>query len=365
MSVSNAAEIYKNSEELRAAAERRLRRALSDEDMRAIDPEGLFSQEAPYSERDLDELLQLARDEFAVEKVDPQQRQRIQAMARVRREAEAAKSFVEEQRLRLFGHPCPPFTDARDAADWIDENLDDGETCLVRFEFEIPLTEFGLAQLVAARDLLIDVIAEAQPSVNPDRVYLKKRGSNGRIRLHGSVIWSIPYFKFDDHGSVLPGVFHRTARPDTKLGHLYEELKELANATRWSDTACAHHLLTGGLMSSPVLARTNAPAGSRAFASPYVELTIPDPFSVSEEEVLRKFRAARNDLVDFVDHRRRKGRKRARGVESPELVPFVKRHSHLSWKQIWEEWKAQRHERSFPSHDAMRKAFERARRRSF
>ena len=357
--------IFETGQELLQAAQRMLGRSLTSEDLQSIDPDGTFALDAPYSDEDLKDFISLARDKLGIEPVSAEKRQRLLAMARVRREAAEARWFVEEQRLRLFGQTGPPCIDALEASRWLVDNYEEGETGVVRLEFVIPRSEYGVKQLIAARDVLDEVLSFVEKASEPERAYRDWKRNNRSIRTHGAENWFIPYFKFADEEDLLSGTFHTLAFPDTKLGHLYEKMRALAKATRWSDTACVHHLLTGGLMSSPIQSVIDTPAGSHSFASPYLELTIRDPLSVSEEEVLREFRARRGDLVEWMQPSRTRKRKRARGISAPELVPFVRERADLSWKAIWEQWNPLHPERPFSSSEALRKAFERAKPRSY
>ncbi len=354
---------FANGDALRQAAENQFGRSLSSKEWVAVDPDGWSGHPSvAYSEADLEDLLQgMAQLPKPADRptLSPQ---RAQALAHRQRTAVEAKDFVEAKRVRLFGAPRPPFeNDAAAAAKWIEEQAEPAARKIVfKLGVVMPADLDDLEQLAWLRDWLTEVLPIA-PLDNPDDrkaafgSFLRAKTSPLRyIRREAGVL--------DYLGIVAPDEFvlKRVVVDDgTALGDLLGAAESIAKATGWSQLAAVHHILTGGVMSSPVSAHAHDRWGRESFGGPVINIEVLDPFGVSPEEVANAYGEARENIF----RPGRAPRRRARFSPKHERVAsLVHETPEMTWSQRWAAWNERYPDQRFVTAEAMRRAHGRARR---
>ncbi len=346
--------------ELREAAENRFGRSLSAEEWDEIDPDGWSARPANYDLSDLDELLRAMAKLPARAERSTLDLQRSQALAHRQRTAVEAKEFVGKDRIWLFGSPAPPFESAAAAAAWIEARAPEPATLLFTLTVALPAELKDIAPFLWLRDWLVSSLPNRLPDDEEDRkaafrFLLQNRRSP--IRHIGSEASLLEYLapiesrRFE--------VKHIRADAGTILGNLLEAANRLAKATGWDQLAACHHLLTGGVMSSPVRARHHNRWGRESFGGPTITIEVPDPFGVSADEVARAYVEARENILRPVGGPRRRSRASAK---LERVAALVVETPELTWKKRWTLWNERYPDQRFPTLDALRLAHRRARR---
>ena len=352
---------FANGDALRQAAENRFGRSLSSKEWVAVDPDGWSGHPSvAYSEADLEDLLQ----EMA-QLPEPADRptlspQRAQALAHRQRTAVEAKEFVGKDRIWLFGSPAPPFENAAAAAAWIEARAAEPTTLLFTLTVALPAELKDIAPFLWLRDWLVSSLPNRLPDDDDDRkaafrFLLQDRRSP--IRHIGSEAPLLEYLapvesrRFE--------VKHIRADDGTILGNLHEAANRLAKATGWNQLAACHHLLTGGVMSSPVRARSHNRWGRESFGGPTITIEVPDPFGVSADEVARAYVEARENILRPAGGPRRRSRASAR---RERVAALVEEAPDMTWAERWTLWNQRYPDQRFPNSEAMRRVYRSARR---
>ncbi len=347
--------------ELREAAKNRFGRSLSAEEWDEIDPDGWSARPANYDQSDLDELLRAMAKLPAPAERSTLDRQRAQALAHRQRTAAEAKEFVGKDRIWLFGSPAPPFANAAAAAAaWIEAQAAEPATLLFTLTVAIPAELKDIAPFLWLRDWLVSSLPNRLPDDEEDRkaafrFLLQDRRSP--IRQIGSEAPLLEYLAPAESRRF--EVKHIRADDGTILGNQLEAANRLAKATGWDQLAACHHLLTGGVMSSPVRARSHNRWGRESFGGPTITIEVPDPFGVSAEEVSRAYVDARENILRPADGPRRRSRASAKREQVAALVVET---PELTWPERWNLWNERYPDQRFPNSEAMRRVYRGARR---
>jgi hypothetical protein len=348
---------FEGGDALRNAAEQEARRKLTDDEWRLVDL-GEWSAQ-PYSEYDRSDLAALVQAISQLPqptKPSASERQRAQALAFTERTAVDAKEFVERQRIFLFGHGEPPFkNDARGAAGWIETQANQRGSVLFTLEIAVPSDQAeGLAPLFWIRDWLVAELVGREVDDNSFqavRSFMLAQGSpvRGINPRRPALAYLAP-----TNGDW--GIKRVHADDGTPLGNLREACDKLSQATTWTQLASCHHLLTGGVMSSPVQAIPRIRGGRESFGGSSITIEVLNPAGVRTDEVARAYAEAREQIGGGVGS----GAHRRRSTLSPkreQLAAFVSEHPGLKWKDRVELWNAQHPEFAFPTPQAMGRAF--------
>ncbi len=353
---------FSSGDELRRAAENRFGRSLRPDEWQSIDPEGWSGLPySAYGAADLKELLQLMGQLPAPPGPTTLGRQRAQALANRQRTAAEAKEFVEKVRIRLFGGPQPPFVnDAGAALEWIEAQAGPARIFIFTLSVAMPAELDDIDHFVWLRDWLTDALPNV-PSDDPEERKATFRSlmqaETSPIRRIGHEAPVLDYFEV-----VAPGeaTMKRVRADDgSVLGNLREAADGLAKATRWSQVASVHHILTGGVMSAPVYARAHNRWGRESFGGPAITIEILDPFGVSAEEVAKAYIQARESIFRPTDVRRRRSRASAK---RERVAALVEETSELTWEKRWTLWNNRHPDQRFSTPDALRQAYRRAHR---
>ena len=352
---------FDSGHELREAAENRFGRSLSAEEWDEIDPDGWSARPAIYDQSDLDELLRAMAKLPAPADRSTLDRQRAQALAHRQRTAAEAKEFVGKDRIWLFGSPAPPFENAAAAAAaWIEAQAAEPATLLFTLIVAMPAELEDIAPLLWLRDWLVSSLPNRLPDDEEDRKATFRfllQDSRSPIRQIGSKAPLLEYLapiesrRFE--------VKNIRADDGTILGNLLEASIRLAKATGWNQLAACHHLLTGGVMSSPVRARHHSRWGRESFGGPTITIEVPDPFGVSADEVASAYVEARENILRPADGPRRRSRASAK---RERVVALVMETPELTWEERWTLWNERYPDQRFPALDALRQAHRRAHR---
>jgi hypothetical protein len=289
------------------------------------------------------------------------ERRRAQALYSRYRTAAEAKEFVERHRARLFGRPDPPFKDnLAAAAHWIESQPVPRNTSLLTLCVACPVQKDGLSLLIWLRDWLIDTLPGTAPDDPSERRRILKQlltTESGRLRSIGHPNPVLDYLAPSASGQL------EIRRVPTDDGRLLDRLRRsaeaLARATLWSKVASVHYILTGGVTSAPVRATSHNRWGTESFGGPAITLEILDPFGVSAEQVARAYTEARQGIIRPYPVPRKRAR---RSAKSEQLAAFVQETPKSTWKQRRTNWNRRYPAQRFPTPDAMRQAYHRARR---
>ncbi len=353
---------FSSGDELRRAAENRFGRSLSQEEWQSIDHEGWSGRpHSAYGAADLNELLQLMEQLPALPEPTTLDRQRAQALANRQRTAAEAKEFVEKERIRLFGGPQPPFVnDAAAALEWIEAQAGPARIFIFTLSVAMPAELDNIDRFVWLRDWLTDALPN-EPSDDPEERKATFRSlmqaETSPIRRIGREAPILDYFEV-----VAPGeATMKPVRADdgSVLGNLREAADGLAKATRWSQVASVHHILTGGVMSAPVYARAHNRWGRESFGGPAITIEILDPFGVSAEEVAKAYIQARESIFRPTDMPRRRSRASAK---HERVAALVEETSELTWEERWTLWNDRYPDQRFSTPEALRQVHRRAHR---
>jgi hypothetical protein len=143
------------------------------------------------------------------------------------------------------------------------------------------------------------------------------------------------------------------------LGRLRSKAEELSKATNWQLHSALHHLLTGGLsVASPVKVTSSFRIGRQYHEDVHqMTLTISDPDSVPEQDLVATFQKARSDNLPPW---RRRHRRRARVASKSERVAaFVEETPRMSWSERLAEWNRRNPNDRFRTDHAIKKAYSR------
>lgn len=348
---------------LHQAAENRFGRSLTPAEWQAIEPERWSSWPGiPYGQADLDELLSAMAKLPTPPQPSATERQRAQALASRRRTAAEAKEFVERERTQLFGAPGPPFeNDFAAAAAWIEAQETLSKTSLLALSVVTPAGLDDIGQLSWLRDWLGEVLPDEPPHSPEERRAVFSsllKGEASAIRRIGREAPLLDYLAPMPRHKV--GIKPVPVDDNTVLDNLRCAADRLAHATGWSQVTAVHHILTGGMTSTPVIAMAHNRWGRESFGGPKISLEILDPFGVSAEEVARAYVAARKGII-APD---RSPPRRARvSVKRERLVAMAEETPTLTWPERWVLWNSRYPGERFPTGEAMRRAYGRARRR--
>lgn len=143
------------------------------------------------------------------------------------------------------------------------------------------------------------------------------------------------------------------------MGKLREAADKLSDATGWDQLAACHHLMTGGVMSSPVHILPEIRLGKLSFGGPRITIEVPNPQGVAVNEVARAYAEARSELMShpFVGSIRRRS---TISAKREKLIAFVAESNGLTWRQRLPLWNKRHPEFAYQTADAMRLAFRRA-----
>jgi hypothetical protein len=352
---------FGSGEELRQAAEIRFGRPLTPEEWKIIDPEDWPALAASFDETDLDELLEAMARLPAPPKPSTNERRRAQALYSRYRTAAEAKEFVERHRVRLFGKPDPPFKDnLAAAAHWIESQPAPRNAFLLTLCVVCPVRRDGLHHLIWLRDWLIDALPGAAPDDPSERRGILKRlltMESGPLRSIGHLNPLLDYLA--PHASGKLEIRRVPTDDGTILDRVRRSAEALARVTLWSKVASVHHILTGGVTSAPVTATSHNRWGIESFGGPAITLEILDPFGVSAGQVARAYTEARKGIIGPHLIPRKRAR---RSAKSEQLAALVQETPTLTWAQQWTIWNHRYPAQRFPTPDAMRQAYYRARR---
>jgi hypothetical protein len=349
---------FHSGDELRQAAENAFGRSLETDEWQRVDPAGWSANpHGDFTKTDLDDLLQMMALLPPQRPRSPHDRQRARARAHQQRVAAEASTFVAHLRQPVFGAPNPPFpNDGLAAAAWIEANVAPPTTSLFRLQMEMPAHLDHLARLEWLREWLLSALPKAPITTEAERdaewVRLVK-ADGSPLRELGFAAPTLAYLAPTTSGGL--AIKRVRADPGTVLGNLRDAADRLAPAARWTQVAAVHHLLTGGVMSSPVPASVQHRFGKESFGGPVIIIEIPDPFGVSANEVAQAFVDARKEIWP-----RRAPRQRSRSSARQErLSTLLDETPNATWVQRWVRWNKRYPDDLFRSADALRKAYHR------
>lgn len=343
---------FKSGKLLRSEAEGKFGRRLSASEWTLVDSDGSFDRDAPYDEHDLVDLLAFMTKRLPPKTIPRPDRERAQARAHVHEVATRVKGLVANERQRLFGAPDPPFKDAAQAAKWIESQVTPQETSRLTISVELPAAELGFGLLRALRDWLDRTLPATDDEVGFAEVM---RGAVGlrTIKVGTDVL---PYLPAVDASVHEVGVRRVYVQYGSRLGAVREAAERIAAATGWEVLAAVHHLLTGGEMASPVRTTHRVHASREGTFQQTATIEVPHPESVGADTVARAYTAIR---------KRGPGRRqRARTLNHDRIVAFVQEHAGMTWPALLEEWNRAYPNSVFKSDAAMRRAYDRATKRS-
>lgn len=355
---SSHRQTFDGADSLRKAAEAETKRILTDDEWQTVDPDGSYSQpHNAYDEADLADLVD------AIESVLPHlarpsaaERQRKQALAHVQRTAVEAKSFVEELRVSVFGKPRPPFeSDGAAAAKWIEARVNQKGSVAFLVTVDVPMEQADdLNGLLWLKDWLTAAFHGRERTDESILRELRARGSP--LRQIGAKRQTLHYLAPDNGEWIHRRVY---ALNNTDLGKLREAADKLSDATGWDQLAACHHLLTGGVMSSPVKVTPQIRLGRLSFGGPKITIEVPNPQGVRVDEIAKAYADARRELVShpFAGAR---GQRSTISAKREKLVAFVAESNGLTWRQRLPLWNKRHPEFAYQTADAMRLAFRRA-----
>jgi hypothetical protein len=343
---------FSSGKQLRAEMERRFGRRLTEADWATIDPGDWSTHDAPFTDAELEDLLAAAGAELQQPTLSKSEVARAQASARGSHIAAAARALVERERLTLFGETTPPFADVSAAAEWIEAQASSLETARLTITVELPSQELDLPMLHALRDWLDHGLASAAAGGWDFTEFMRQATGLRNIATNSNLL---PYLPASAATADQAGVKRVAAQSGSRLGQLLEAAQHLVDETEWELVNAVHHILTGGLMTTPVhtSAQYRAPQGSPHQHS--VELNVRNPEGVPADEVAQAYITARSQLPTR--------RTRARSVPRNErLAAFVLDHPKMAWKARFELWNREDPD-LFVSVGAMTAAYRRTARR--
>jgi hypothetical protein len=344
--------LYHSGKQLRAEVERLVGKRLTDAQWARADPDQSFAlADADYDEDDLRDLTE--RVEAVLTEDRPSRDDRLQERARERalRDAEQVRSFVEQERTALWGSPEPPFSDAAEAAAWI-ESRPAPATMRLTISIDLPLQEANIEGLHALRDWLTRNLETLGEQANLSE-FMKQ--AVGLRSLQFGTAGALPYFLPIDSETTQVGIRRVIVQADSELERVLHIAERVAQSTRWDVVAAVHHLLTGQVLSGAVRSTASYRASRDGPLISSLIAEVRDPAQVDAKAVSDAFLDARARMPA----QRRRGRL-TRGHEG--LVAFVDGQPP-GWRARWERWNRDHPGDLFPSHDAMRRAYDREKRR--
>ena len=335
---------------LREAAERRVGRQFTADEWAKVDPEGSYGRPAAYDENDLDVLLSEIANRLPRQTETRDERVRAAARERTQRTARDVRELVEDERYGLFDARAAPFSTVADAARWIEDQQAAPERVRLALTVDLPEQDLGVELLRDLRDWL-DRVLEAS---GPDATYADFLRDADGLHSISTLVNVLPYLPGDASSGQTTGVKRVHAPPGSRLERVLLAAQRVAAATGWSLVASLHHLLTGGLMSSPLEATSvvRAVRGTRLHES--VDLHVPAPSGVDAETVTKGYVEARSRLPS--------GRQRANGSHRADgVVEFIDGLSDkMSWTARLELWNSRHPDHLYPTKGALRMAYRRA-----
>jgi hypothetical protein len=349
---------YPDEVALRHAVEKQARRSLTDYEWALLAP----NWSAPYDDLDVAESVRAMRDKLPERrKASSEVRSRKHRLARVHRAALEAKEVVEDLRNQVFGHKSPPFPlDAIAAAGWVEEQGKPPQTMRLWLEVVVRATEASIMPLVYLRDLLNQHLGRDLPTTADHQALVQLLGScKDIIDIHFSQPSPLEYLGVNSQGEI--NIKRIPAYDGTLLGQLRVASERLAAMMNWDPLSATHHLLTGGVLASPIGATTRYRVGRDIFGdTDTMTLTIPDPDTVTKQNVVTAIQQARS-------HNRppwmRRHRRRARVASKSERVAaFVEQTSGMTWAARLDGWNRRNPNDRFRTEDAIKKSYSRANR---
>lgn len=345
---------YESGELLRAAVEERLRRKLSKDEWKIVDPDGSFTGPLPFDDADFDDLLVKVQRLPELPVTSPKERNRRTGLAHVRRVAATISSVVEQERMALFGHAGAPFANTAEAGAWIEAQSGDITEMHLVLEVDLPAREMRIEVIRDLKDWLDEKLAALDEGATLADFFRVADGLRSIDLLNAD----LPYLPAFDESVGTMGYKRARALPGSKLEQLLRAAERVAAATDWELIAAVHHLLTDGLMSRSVTATTGLRVSDAGGAHDSITLYVPYPSLVTAESVSAAYIEARETS--------RSGRSRARGSELGErLVAFVDAHPQLrTWRERRDRWNQESNGHVYPTVGAMGAAYRRARKRT-
>ena len=343
---------YEGEKAFRQAAEKTSKVSVSDAVWSDLEP-GF----PPYDELDLTEKVNALRAFSDLKpKTSKGENVREGRRARVERAAIQTRKLVEAHRFELFGHTNPKFPNqGYDAAKWIEGQVEEPQTERLAIEVTIPAHLKPMERLVWVIDHLAGKLDSWPSTGNGDGAVAHFMKYSGHVRDVG---WSIPVLEYvwiNADGEI---EIRKVKAPDgSDLGRLQDISDQLAKILDWKQYAAVHHLLTGGVVShSGVLAAFRSRSGRRSFGdlNP-MTLTIPDPGSVTNKELVTAFQKAKSHIPQPLSKPRRQ---RARiASKSEKATALVEETPRMPWDDRLKKFNLQYPEDRFSNVSAIKAAY--------
>lgn len=335
---------------LRAAAEEQIGHRITADEWTTVDPDGWSARSAPYDGNDLAALLSDVARRFPRQAETRDERVRAVARDRTRRTARDIRELVEDARYALFDARAAPFGTVADAARWIEEQQATPERVRLALTVDLREQDLGVELLRDLRDWLDRVLETS----GPDATFADFLRDADGLHSISTLVNVLPYLPGDASSGQAMGVKRVQAPPGSRLEEVLLAAQRVEAATGWSLVASLHHLLTDGLMSSPLEATSvvRAVRGTRLHES--VDLHVPAPSGVDAETVTKGYVEARSRLPS--------GRQRANGSHRADgVVEFIDGlPDKMSWTARLELWNSRHPDHLYPTKDALRIAYRRA-----
>ena len=187
-------------------------------------------------------------------------------------------------------------------------------------------------------------------------------GAQGLGRLWGNsdvlqnIAWSMPILEYYILNPDEEIDTRCVPAPDgTPLGELRSKGDQLAQFLKWEPCDAVHHLLTGGLVaSSGVQVETQIQTIRVIGENHQMTLTITDPGSVTEKDLIAAFQKGRSKIPSRTTKRTIK---RARvALRSEQVITFVLETPTMHWGDRLNEWNRRNPEARFSTLSAIKEA---------
>jgi len=351
---------YEDEESFRQAVEKESRVSLTDTEWAHLAED----RYEPFDDLDVAGLVEAVR-RFDSQRPKPssEQKARRHRLAHVERAALEAREMTEEFREKLFGHKQPPYRNqGLEAAEWIESQVRECESGRLSIEVTVPSKLGPMESLLWANEYLAQQLARCSPTTEDNNGHALERFLKESDAIRGLNL-SMPMLEYLGVNATGAVSIRRVQAPDgTFLGDLQSKAEQLAKALDWKPYAAVHHLLTGGVVSSAgVQATTRYRLGRQAFGDSHpMKLVMPDPGSVTEEELIASFRKERFEIAPPWAQERPIQRARVTS-KSERVAALVAESPETSWDDRLNEWNLRNPEERFRTKSAIKQAYYRAR----
>lgn len=338
---------FRDGEELRSTAEAEYGRVLSPEEWKRVDPGDNYTMPASFGPEDLRDLVNGMNETLGG---SPKRGPWDTARTRVKAEALFLEESIKAERRRIFDSAEAPFSSNEEAVDWLSAQVTSPERTLVALTVEVPVTGAGIQSVLAVRDTLNRLFPEEQDHLASDTDFYGPRPKE--IRRVGYPVTTVRYYI--DHGDGTAGMTSYPAPPGSLLERVAESVSRVARESNWEEVDILDYLLTGSTSTYLVRSTTNERFTNNVTFAPQLTMTVIDPFTVSDEELLRLFHVQRDALREAQSFNRTRTSSR-----NYLLVPFVMRtrEQGLTWADTFEAWNAENPDMLYRSQDAFKSAY--------